>query len=163
MVKRPVAARSEGLVMRRSVILTSVLTLAAAGVTPALAAQTAGQGAQKSGLSPQAGSTTSQCEQGTGTQTNGFAILNTAGQVGAAVLTNGEVALKRATPDTTYTVRIAQNGMCLPITSSLTTNAVGNGNAHLRTTPALAGTTYYVVVQDSSGNEVFASGPVTLA
>lgn len=147
--------------MRRVLVPIAAAGLAAAALVPAFAGTPDGQGAQKSGLSPTQGDNNSQCKPGSGTQTNGFSILNTAGKIGSAQLTNGEVSLKGATPNTTYKAYIAQNNNCT-IESDLKTNTVGNGNTHLQTTPGLSGSGYYVVIQDSGGNEVFASGPKNL-
>lgn len=147
--------------MRRVLIPIAAAGIAAAAVIPAVAGTPDGQGAQKSGLSSQSGNGNNQCQAGSGQQTNGFSILNTAGQIGNAQLTNGEVSLKGASPNTTYKAYIAQNNNCT-IEKDLKTNTVGNGNAHLQTTPGLSGSGYYVVIQDSSGNEVFASGPKNL-
>lgn len=146
--------------MRRAVVGAICAGMITATVVPAFAGTSSGQGAQRSGLSPTSGSSSSQCVQGTGAGPNGFVILNTAGRVAAPVLTNGEVSLKGATPNTTYLVQLGSSNNCLP-EGTLTTNTVGNGNAHIQVKPGQSGS-YYVVLQDSSGSEVYASGPVTL-
>src|SRR3954462_2039374 len=106
------------------------VTLAVATAT-ATGAFAGGNGAQRSGLSPQGGSLTSQCEQGSGAGGNGFVILNAPGQPGNASKLIGEVSLKNATPDTTYmvTVSVVGSNHCMP-EGMLTTNGQGNGNAH---------------------------------
>jgi hypothetical protein len=142
-----------------------------AGVGVALCVSTAfatgalagGNGAARSGLSPTSGSTTSgQCVQGSGAGGNGFAILNAPGRPGAAFKLIGEVALQNATPDTTYTVNVSVAGSnkCMP-EGVIDTNGVGNGNAHLADS-SLGSGSFYVVIQDATGNEVFASGPLSV-
>jgi hypothetical protein len=143
--------------VRRAVVAALGVTVAAAGA--AAAGTSDGQGAQKSGLSPTAGSMSSQCNAGSGANANGFGILNAPGKVGAVQKVNGEVSLKRGTPDTTYVVNLAQGGNCMPV-AMLTTNGNGNGNAHINVSPGMAGT-YYVVLQ-LMGQEVYATAPVAV-
>jgi hypothetical protein len=133
------------------------LGLALSGV--ALAGTSDGQGAQKSGLSPTPGSMSSQCNAGSGANTNGFAILNAPGKVGAIQKVNGEVSLKRGPANTMYVVNLAQGGNCMPV-GMLTTNGMGNGNAHVNVSPGMAGT-YYVVLQ-LMGQEAYATAAVPL-
>src|SRR4051794_3869084 len=132
------------------------------GVSMALAsgAFAGGNGAQKSGLSLQAGDNNDQCVEGSGAGTNGFAIVNAPGKPGAARFVNGEVSLKNDSPgNQTYEVYIkdVDHNTCVP-DGMLTTNRQGNGNAHLNT----AGTsgTYYVVLQQM-GSEKYATAHVT--
>jgi hypothetical protein len=133
------------------------LAVVTAAATGALAG---GNGAQRSGLSPTAGSNGNQCQQGSGQGTNGFVIVNAPGKPGAAKKLIGEVSLKRGTPNTTYMVFVAtDSNSCMP-EGMLTTNGVGNGNAHIAD-PTLGGGTFYVVLQ-AGGNEAYASGPVTV-
>ena len=148
--------------MRRIVIGGIALAL---GVSTAVAggAFAGGNGAQRSGLSPQTGdsSNNDQCVEGSGAGTNGFVLVNAPGKPGAARFVNGEVSLKNDPAGaTTYQVLLknVDDGTCL-LNAVLTTNKQGNGNAHLDT----AGTsgTYYVVLQDASGNEKYASAHVT--
>ena len=124
-----------------------------------LTAPAGGNGAQRSGLSPQSGdSSGNQCQPGPGTGGNGFVIVNAPGKPGAARFVNGEVSLKNATPKTTYMVYLATDSShCVPA-GTITTNPQGNGNDHLDG----AGTSgsYYVVIREGM-NEVFASAPVT--
>ena len=133
----------------------------AVGVSTAFAAGAfaGGNGAQRSGLSPQAGSQTSQCEPGSGGGGNGFVILNAPGQPNNASKLIGEVSLKNATPNTTYLVNVAAGNNCTP-EGSLTTNNQGNGNAHIAD-PTLGSGSFYVVLTDG-GSEAFASGPLTV-
>jgi hypothetical protein len=144
--------------MRRIVVGTAAL---AVGLAVAGGAFAGGNGAQRSGLSPQGGSITGQCEPGSGNDSNGFVILNAPGPPGNANKLIGEVSLKNATPDTTYMVEVSVgNQNCMP-EGSLTTNTVGNGNAHIAD-PTLGTGTFYVVLTDAAGNEQFASGPVSV-
>lgn len=146
----------------RKVIIGGVA--AALGVLAAFAtgASAGGNGAELSGLSPQSGSMTAgQCVEGSGAETNGFVLLNAPGQPGNASKLIGEVSLKRGAPDTTYLVEVSVgSNNCMP-EGSLTTNGVGNGNAHIADT-TLGGGTFYVVLTTGTGSEVYASGPVTV-
>ncbi|HMC72502.1 MAG TPA: hypothetical protein VKJ07_25330, partial [Mycobacteriales bacterium] len=120
-----------------------------------------GNGAERSGLSPTAGSLTSQCNAGDGSGPNGFVMLNAPGPPGDANKLLGEVSLKNATPDTTYTVNVSVgNQNCMP-EGMLMTNGQGNGNAHIADSSLMNGS-YYVVLTDATGNEVYASGPVAV-
>ncbi|MBI4226484.1 hypothetical protein HY612_05220 [Candidatus Roizmanbacteria bacterium] len=72
----------------------------------------------------------------------GFAVLNTTGS-GWVI---AEVALKGATPNSSYDIYVNQDpGGCPTIaTGTLTTNGQGNGNANVKV-PAVAGATAYWV------------------
>ena len=128
------------------------------GLSTALAAGAfaGGNGAQVSPLGPQSGSTTSQCVAGTAGG-NGFVIVNAPGKPGAARFVNGEVSLKNGPANTTFKVELSNGDNNCQLAGALVTNGQGNGNAHLDS----AGTSgsYYVVLQDASGNEVYASAP----
>src|SRR3954454_5115863 len=84
---------------------------AALGLSAVLAAGAfaGGNGAQRSGLSPTAGSSGDQCQRGTGAATNGFVMLNAPGKPGAAKKLLGEVSLKNGSPNTTYMVFVAKD------------------------------------------------------
>jgi hypothetical protein len=137
------------------------VTLAVAAAT-ATGAFAGGNGAQRSGLSPQSGSMTGgQCEEGSGSGGNGFVILNAPGKPGAAKKLIGEVSLKNATPNTTYMVAVSVGANnCMP-EGALTTNGQGNGNAHIAD-PSLSNGSFYVVLTDAAGNEAFASQTVSV-
>lgn len=142
----------------RKTILGGIAVTASLGAMLASGAFAGGNGAQVSGLAPQAGNTTSNCQPGSGAGGNGFVIINAPGQPGNARFVNGEVSLKNGPADSVFMVEVADsNGNCTP-DGALTTNTVGNGNAHIDT----AGTSgsYYVVLVDSSGSEAYASAPV---
>src|SRR5436853_5026741 len=83
----PGGARGGGM---RKIILGCVA--ATLGVSTALAAGAFadGNGAQRSGLSPQSGNNNNQCVAGSGAGTNGFVIINAPGQPGHARFVNGE-------------------------------------------------------------------------
>jgi hypothetical protein len=145
--------------VRKIIIGGIALTL---GLSTAVAggAFAGGNGAQRSGLSPQSGSMMSNCEAGSGSGGNGFVILNAPGQPGNASKLIGEVSLKNGAPNTTYTVNVSVGSQnCMP-EGTLTTNGVGNGNAHI-TDPTLGTGTFYVVLTVGD-SEAFASGPVTV-
>lgn len=142
-------------------IIVGGMTIAL-GISVLLAggASAGGNGAQRSGLSPTSGSSTSQCVEGSGAATNGFVMLNAPGQPGNASKLIGEVSLKNAAPNTTYEVDVSVgNQNCMPETT-LTTNGVGNGNAHIAD-PTLGTGTFYVVLT-LMGNEQYASASVTV-
>ena len=124
-----------------------------------------GNGAQRSGLSPQAGSNGDQCVKGSGAGTNGFVMLNAPGKPGDANKLLGEVSLKRGPANTTYIVNVAVddgNDACI-MQGSLTTNGQGNGNAHIADTSGLKNGSYYVVLQNAETmQEEFASGNLTV-
>jgi hypothetical protein len=148
--------------VKRTIIGAAVLALGLAGLGTSYAGTADGQGAQKRGLYLQSGSATSECEShtpATDESANGFVILNAPGKVGATDQVIGEVSLKKATPDTTFMVFLAQSGMCTNA-GSLTTNGQGNGNAHIDGMGA--GGEYYVVLQDTMMNERYASAPATV-
>jgi hypothetical protein len=138
--------------------VVAALALSTAAATGALAG---GNGAARSGLSPQAGDNNNQCVAGSGAGTNGFAIVTAPGQPGNARFVNGEVSLKNGAANSAYTVWIVDgDGNCLP-EGALTTNGQGNGNHHLNDATLTSGT-FYVVLQDAQGKEAFASAPVTV-
>ena len=141
--------------MRSALLLASVAVVALGG-----AASAGGNGAARSGLSPQAGSNNDQCVAGSGSGTNGFAIVNAPGKPGEPRFVNGEVSLKRGAANSVYTVWINDGSNCL-LEGMLATNGVGNGNHHLNDA-SLGKGTFYVVLQDASGNEAFATAPVTV-
>ena len=144
----------------RKFITVGTLAAVALGVATASVALAGGNGAQRSGLSPQAGSMMGQCEPGSGRGSNGFVMLNAPGKPGAANKLVGEVSLKRGAPNTTYMVAVSVGANnCMP-EGTLTTNGVGNGNAHIDD-PTLGTGTFYVVLTDTMGNEAYASAPVT--
>ena len=136
---------------------------AALGVATALTsgASAGGNGADRSGLSPTAGNSTTndQCVEGSGASTNGFVILNAPGPPGAAKKLIGEVSLKNGAPNATYLVNVAPQGgndTCM-MEATLTTNGQGNGNAHVADGGLFNGS-YYVVLQDATGQEQYATG-----
>jgi hypothetical protein len=144
----------------RKTILGGIAVSATLGMVLASGALAGGNGAQRSGLSPQSGSLTSDCQAGSGSGGNGFVILNAPGQPGNANKLIGEVSLKNGTPNTTYMVNVSVgDDNCMP-EGTLTTNGVGNGNAHIAD-PTLGTGTFYVVLTEGS-SEAFASGPVTV-
>jgi hypothetical protein len=148
--------------MRKIVIggIAATFGVSTALATGAFAGNPASNGAQRSGLSPTSGSTSSQCVEGSGAGTNGFVILNAPGPPGAAKKLIGEVSLKRGAPNTTYMVNVSVgNDNCMP-EGTLTTNGQGNGNAHIADSTLTNGS-FYVVLQLGT-NEVYASGPVAV-
>lgn len=148
--------------MRRTVIGGAVVALGISTVF-ASGALAGGNGAARSGLSPTSGSATSgQCVEGSGASGNGFAMLNAPGQPGAAIKLLGEVHLINAAPSSVYTVNVSVAGsnQCMP-EGVINTNGQGIGNAHLADS-SLGNGSFYVVIQDSAGNEVYATGLLTV-
>jgi hypothetical protein len=148
----------------RKIVVGGIAT--AMGVTVGLApwASAGGNGAARSGLSPQAGNNTDQCVEGSGAANNGFVMLNAPGKPGDANKLLGEVSLKNGPPDTTYNIFVAVadgSDKCLP-DGSLTTNGQGNGNGHIADMNQLKNGTYYVVLQDAMMQEQFASGQLVV-
>jgi hypothetical protein len=139
--------------------VTAMLAVSAAAATSASAG---GNGAARSTLTPTTSSDMNdQCKPSTGGTNNGFAIVNAPGKPGEARFVNGEVSLKRGVPGA-YTVwLVGSDGKCLP-QGPLVTNDVGNGNAHLNLATT-GGGTFYVVLQDDSMQEAYATTPVTVS
>jgi len=150
----------------RKIIIGAIAVAMGVGFGLAPWASAGGNGAQHSGISPQAGnSATDQCVIGSGDATNGFVMLNAPGKPGDANKLLGEVSLKNDTAPagTTYSVNVAVddgNDACVP-EGSLTTNAQGNGNAHIADTSGLTNGNYYVVLQ-LNGQEKYASGELVV-
>lgn len=147
----------------RKLITGGVAVTLAVATAAATGAFAGGNGAQRSGLSPTSGTSTNQCQPGSGAGTNGFVIFNAPGQPGNASKLIGEVSLKQGAPNATYMVQVASddgNNNCMP-EGTLTTNGVGNGNAHIADL-TLGNGSFYVVLIDSSTKEAFASGPVSV-
>ena len=129
-------------------------------MTCATGAFAGGNGAMRSGLSPQSGSIAGgQCNQGSGGGGNGFVILNAPGQPGHASKLIGEVSLKNGAPNTTYEVDVSMVGSqnCM-MEAMLVTNGQGNGNAHIADSSLGTGSFYVVLTQ--AGDEKYASGPL---
>ena len=143
----------------RKIIVGGIAAVAGVTIAAAPWASAGGNGAMRSGLSPNTGSDTSECVVGDGSGPNGFVMLNAPGKPGAANKLIGEVSLKRGAPNTTYEVTVAVGNNCMP-EGTLTTNGVGNGNAHIAD-PTLANGSFYVVLQ-LAGQEQYASGPITV-
>ena len=147
----------------RKIITGGIAITAGLSTILATGAFAGGNGAQRSGLTVNGGSTTDACQPGNGTGGNGFVILNAPGNpAGPANKLIGEVSLKGGDPNTSYIVNVASNDgndKCTP-EGTLTTNGVGNGNAHI-VDKTLGQGTFYVVLQKGS-KESFASGPLTV-
>lgn len=151
--------------MKRLVVSAAVLALGVTGIGTSVAGNDSGQGAQKRPLyvAPTQADD-AECESSESTEVTkgaaaGFVILNAPGKVGSVEKIVGTVSLKEGTPDTTYAVFLAQNGTCV-LADTLTTNKQGNGNAHIDL-PGTGGA-YYVVLQDATMQQRFASAPVNL-
>jgi hypothetical protein len=131
--------------MRRLLLSFALaMSLSAVGASTALAE--APEGAQKAPLfGPHLFADT--CEGGaTPTpKTFGFAILDTPGN---ELTLTGEVALKRAVPNTTYQVNAVQSPVpslfCATAVGTITTNRKGNGNLHFTVARELGATKFSV-------------------
>lgn len=135
------------------------VVLAGAGI--ALAGTSDGQGAQHSQLVPTQGSNNSQCQPAGSGASSGFVLLNAPGKVGSIQKINGEVHMQKGPVNTTFVVNLADDSGTCTMAGMLHTNGVGNGNAHLNQAGLSEGM-YYVVLQDATGNEQYASSKVPL-
>ena len=152
--------------MKRTLTTAIVVSVALGGA--GLATAKPGNGAQKAGLFSAMGLATplptGLCSPGSGDpgDATGFVMLNAPGKPGAARKILGEVSVRGATESTTYDVRLATgSGNCGTVVTTLTTDAQGNGNAHLSLPETPATTPYYVVLAHGPVEE-FASSPVTI-
>ena len=134
-------------------------------IMPMARAGTAGgQGAQKRGLFS-TDESSGKCEpsgKASPSSPNGFAILNAPGKVGAVDNIVGEVSLKDAPPNATYTVELSVGPHNCMMQGMITTNGQGNANFHIQS-PGTAGK-YYIVLRDmiTGGSASFASDTVSL-
>src|SRR3954451_17155734 len=97
----------------RRVITGGIAVAPAAAPAAPAGAFAGGNGAQRSGLSPQTGDNSNQCVAGSGAGTNGFVIVNAPGPPANARFVNGEVSLKRGDTNAMYTVWIVDaTGKC---------------------------------------------------
>jgi hypothetical protein len=145
----------------RLVVFAGLCAALVAFAAAAMAGTPAGQGAQKAGLGPASGGMTN-CQQSSGS--DGWAILNDPGKVGAVRFTNGEVHLVGGTPNTTYAIFLGMpngNGnMCMMTGDTLTTNGVGIGNGHIEVMPAVTGQVFVALF--AGMQEKFATSQVPL-
>lgn len=146
----------------RKIVFGGLGLIAAASTVLASGAFAGGNGAAVSPLTAQSGDAVGgQCQQGSGAGGNGFVMLNAPGQPGNASKLIGEVSLKNGAPNTTYMVAVSVGANnCMP-EGTLTTNGVGNGNAHIADSTLGTGS-FYVVLTDASGNEQYASQLVSV-
>jgi len=131
---------------------------------PALAGTSSGNGAQKSGLSTPS-SSGSGCQQGSGSSSNGWAILNKTGApVPGTSVVQGEVhVVDSALAGQTVMAFVVPSGSssCMSMNmTAITLNGQGIGNGHLSGMEANGN--YFVAIEDMSGNEVLASQSVPL-
>ena len=159
----------------RRLFLSFVLALAlsALGATPALAqrhheGKGAPEGAQKAPMfGPNVEQSGFTCEGGANPtpKTFGFVVLNTPGN---DTTLSGELALKRAAPNTTYEVATEQSVVspsCVSIPTivgTLTTNAKGNGNLHFTTERITEATKFWLVAPNATHTEFYGSSAVEL-
>jgi hypothetical protein len=152
--------------MRRRTIVGGVAAvLLAAGAGPALAGNSSGNGAQKSALSPASnGGNASNCSQGSGSASNGWALLNKTGAPVPGMSTiQGEVHIvdTALAGQTVMAFVIPSNSSnCMSqVMTAITLNGQGIGNGHL-SGPEMNGSFYVTVMQGM--NEVLASKAVAL-
>jgi hypothetical protein len=138
-------------------------SLSALGASSALAQ--APEGAQKAPLyGPKAGNGFS-CEAGVfpTPKTFGFVVLDTPGNEATV---SAQVALKRAAPNTEYSVFVAQNipfgCVNIPASSNITTNKQGNGNLHVTVERVPTADKFWVGVASTSSQETIGSSSVEL-
>ena len=145
------------------IALVAAIGLIAAAAGTAIAGTADGQGAQKRALvvtNPADGQ--NQCQAGSTGAASGFALLNAPGKVGSVDKVNGEVSLKKGPPNATFIVNLAQQGGTCVVQGMFTTNGQGNGNFHINQPGALGAGPYYVVLQDTTMQEAYATSPVLL-
>jgi hypothetical protein len=138
--------------------------LSALGASSALAQ--APEGAQKAPLyGPEVGNAWS-CEAGAFPTPKkfGFVVLDTPGNEATV---SAQVALKRAAPNTEYSVSVAQNipFACAfaPASSNITTNKKGNGNLHFSVERMPTATKFWVAIESTSNaSETIGSSSVEL-
>ena len=146
--------------MKRMVIALTVTALAVGSAGVASAKPGNGNGAVKTGLASNNDSLVllGQCsaaDSSAGKQTaNGFVVLNAPGtpakgtKPGQTRKLVGEVALKNATANTTYSVQLAAGTAgCGEEIGELATNPQGNGSFSFQDTTKGAGTYYVVLIQ----------------
>jgi len=129
--------------MRRFVLVFLVVLMVAALGGAAVAQPPAG-----AGKAPLFNSEAYTCPAGAGATTGpryGFVVMNTNARGDLIV----QVSVKRAEPNTTYDIWVNQDPGACPLASAtsvgaLTTNRMGNGNAHL-VVPRVAGATHFWV------------------
>lgn len=150
--------------MRRSVKAAALsLAALAIGSGPALAGTVGGNGAQRSALSP-ASNSNGGCSQGSGSASNGWAMLNKTGAPVAGTSTvQGEVhivdpALAGKTV-MAYVVPSSSNNCMSSVMAPVIVNRVGIGNGHLA--GAESNGSYYVTIMNGT-TEVLASKAVNL-
>jgi hypothetical protein len=139
-------------------------SLSALGASSALAQ--APEGAQKAPLyGPEAASGFS-CEAGVfpTPKTFGFVVLNTPG---SEATVGGEIALKRAAPNTEYSAFVEQatGPFCTgsPASRNITTNKKGNGNLHFSVERMPTATKFWVAIESTSNaSETIGSSSVEL-
>ena len=149
--------------MRRGVLwLAPAAGLLVLSTGPALAGTSSGNGAQKSSLSsPSSGSG---CQQGGGSSSDGWAILNKTGApVPGTSIVQGEVhVVDTALAGQTLMAFVVQPGSSSCMSMNMTTitlNGQGIGNGHLN---GMEMNGKYFVAIENMGNEVLASQAVPL-
>ena len=91
----------------------------------------------------------------------GFAILNLPGQPATGTTVQGEVAVKKALPDTDYVVLLEVNGWCQMV-GKLRTNDQGNGNLHFTAVTYGPGTYQLDLMACAWPGDTMVSDPATL-
>lgn len=147
----------------RKIVISGIGLALGAAVALAPWAAAGGQGAARSGLSPQSDDNNNMCTPGSGAGGNGFTIFNAPGKPGATIKFNGEVSLKGGDPGTMYTVMLSKDGGNCTAAGEIVTNGQGNGNAHMLQPGPGAGDYYVVLINNTTMEEQFASGTVTIS
>lgn len=150
---------------RKSVFVGLLVGLFALGTGAAVAGTHAGNGAQRSSLSPASnGGNPMNCSQGSGSSAAGWAMLNKTGApVAGTSSIQGEVhVVDRMLAGQTLTAFAVPSGSgsCMSmVMGMITLNRQGIGNGHL--TGMASNGSYYVTIMQGS-NEVLASNAVPL-
>jgi hypothetical protein len=142
--------------MSRSAIWILASAILIVGAGPALAGTSSGNGAQKSALSPASnGGNASNCQQGSRSGSDGWAILNKTVQ--------GEIhVVDRALAGQTvmaFVVPSSSNNCMSTVMTTITLNGQGIGNGHV-SGPEMNGSYYVTIMQGN--NEVLATDAVPL-
>jgi hypothetical protein len=150
----------------RRLLVPVALAMSVCALSASAALAQAPEGAQKAPLyGPEAANAFS-CEAGVSPTptTFGFVVLDTPGNEGTV---SGEIALKRAAPNTEYIgvfVDQSTGPFCTPspVSGSITTNKKGNGNLHFSVERVPSATKFWVGMTSVSGSETIGSSSVEL-
>jgi hypothetical protein len=150
----------------RRLLLSLALAASLSALSASSALAQAPELAQKAPLYGPEAATAFSCEAGVFPTPKkfGFVVLDTPGNEGTV---SGEIALKRAAPNTEYVgifVDQSTGSLCTPspIATSITTNKKGNGNLHFSVERVPSATKFWVGMTSASSSETIGSSSVEL-